>query len=212
MVDLNPLLKTLCENRPVFHSEADFQHALAWQIHKEWQTYSIRLEYPLFPRKSDHLDILAFDRGNRLAIELKYKTRALFATVNGELFWLKNHSAQDQGRYDFLLDIQELEQFLSENSNTTGYAVLLTNDSSYWTPPRNDSTADVSFRLHEGKIINGALSWGTAASGGTTQGRKENITIKGTYKLIWQDYYEVKADINVSGSRKFRYLSVEVTK
>lgn len=212
MVDLNAILKTLSVNRPVFHSEADFQHALAWQIHKQWPTYSIRLEYPLFPGKSDHLDILAFDKENRLAIELKYKTQALFAIVNSELFWLKNQNARDQGRYDFLLDIQKLEQFLSENSNTLGYVVLLTNDSSYWARPINDSTVDASFRLHEAKVINGILGWGTKASSGTTKNRQENITIKGTYKLIWQDFIEVEADVNVSGYRKFRYLLVEVTK
>ena len=27
-------LEALAEQRPIFHSEADFQHAIAWEIHK----------------------------------------------------------------------------------------------------------------------------------------------------------------------------------
>lgn len=31
--DFAPVLRKLSTKRPVFHSVADFQHALAWQIH-----------------------------------------------------------------------------------------------------------------------------------------------------------------------------------
>ena len=34
MLDIKSLLMGLAENRKVFHSEADFQHALAWHIHQ----------------------------------------------------------------------------------------------------------------------------------------------------------------------------------
>ena len=34
MLDIEGLLTSLAQSRKVFHSEADFQHALAWQIHK----------------------------------------------------------------------------------------------------------------------------------------------------------------------------------
>ena len=34
MFDISDLLTGLAESRKVFHSEADFQHALAWQIHQ----------------------------------------------------------------------------------------------------------------------------------------------------------------------------------
>ena len=33
MVDIEKLMKELARDRSVFHSEADFQHALGWQIH-----------------------------------------------------------------------------------------------------------------------------------------------------------------------------------
>ena len=34
MLDIKGLLTALAESRKVFHSEADFQHALAWHIHQ----------------------------------------------------------------------------------------------------------------------------------------------------------------------------------
>jgi hypothetical protein len=45
MLDFPDLLARLARNRPVFHSEADFQHALAWEIHSLHPTAKIRLEY-----------------------------------------------------------------------------------------------------------------------------------------------------------------------
>ncbi len=210
MIDLHHILKTLCECRPVFHSEADFQHAFAWQIHEQHSKFSIRLEYHLSLGERDRLDMFAFDDDNKLAIELKYKTKALFAPIGDELFWLKDVGAQDQGRYDFLRDIQRLEKFVSEHDNVTGYAILLTNDSLYWNAPRNTLTVDASFRIHEGRVLNGILSWGHTASKGTTKDRVKPITIEGTYKLTWQEYHEVESGTYVKGYRKFRYLLVKI--
>jgi hypothetical protein len=34
-----------CAPRPLFHSEADFQHALAWRLQEQHRQISIRLEY-----------------------------------------------------------------------------------------------------------------------------------------------------------------------
>ena len=210
MVDLDRILKTLHEFRPIFHSEADFQHALAWHIHEQRPDYSIRLEYHLSLDSRDHLDILIFNKPNQMAIELKYRTKSLFAPIGGEVFWLREHGAQDQGRYDFLNDIQRLEQFVSEHDNTTGYAILLTNDSSYWNPARDVSPVDASFRIHEGRVFNGILSWGHTASTGTIKDREKPITIKGTYKLMWQEYHEVVANTYVEGARRFKYLMVKM--
>lgn len=212
MFDLNNVLNVLRTTRPVFHSEADFQHALAWQIHQQYPEYSIRLEYPLSLGQSEHLDILAFGNGSSLAIELKYKTKQLFISVDEEIFWLKDQSAQDCGRYDFLLDIERLEQFVSKYPNCVGHAILLTNDSSYWDPPRGALTVDADFRIHDGRLINGILSWGQKASKGTTKGRERAITIRGTYRLLWKDYCVLKSNYNVKGYRRFRYLMVTITR
>lgn len=45
-VDLTELMAMLQNERPVFHSEADFQHALAWALHRLDPSVNIRLEVP----------------------------------------------------------------------------------------------------------------------------------------------------------------------
>ena len=40
-------MRELAQRRPIFHSEADFQHALAWEIHALHTDCQIRLERPV---------------------------------------------------------------------------------------------------------------------------------------------------------------------
>ncbi len=49
-----------------------------------------------------HVDIYVLDEGNRYPIELKYKTKGINKPINGEHYNIKNQSAHDIGRYDFL--------------------------------------------------------------------------------------------------------------
>jgi hypothetical protein len=55
-VDVVAALSALAERRLVFHSERDFQHALAWQIQLTYPQAQIRLEPR--PRRGIHLDLL----------------------------------------------------------------------------------------------------------------------------------------------------------
>lgn len=204
MIDIVRALTSLAQTRPIFHSEADFQHALAWRIHELSAEYSVRLEFrpPEF-RKRFYLDIWAVGHPS-LAIELKYKTRGLRANVRGELFELRDQSAQDIGRYDFLNDLQRIEQVVSAHSNVIGYAILLTNDSAYWRPPRSPGTIDAEFRIHQSRLVAGDLAWGAAASEGTMKSREAAIALRGSYRLVWRDYSEP-----VRGRYgQFRYLLV----
>ena len=75
MIDFNLLLATLANKRPVFHSEADFQHALAWELQLLYPNVNIRLEYrpPGFDRRN-YMDIWVIDEDKAIAVELKYKT------------------------------------------------------------------------------------------------------------------------------------------
>lgn len=206
MIDIIGALTSLAQTRPIFHSEADFQHALAWRIHELWPEYSVRLEFrpPEFPKRF-YLDIWAVGHPS-LAIELKYKTRGLRANVGGELFELRDQGAQNIGRYDFLNDVQRLEQVVSAQSDVAGYAVLLTNDSAYWRPPTDRRTMDARFRIHQGRVITGDLAWAAVPSDSTMKGRGDPIVIRGTYRLAWREYSEAVTD----RYGKFRYLLVSV--
>lgn len=150
-------------------------------------------------------------RGNTpvhvIAIELKYKTRALRAHIGSEHFALRSQSAQDLGRYDFIKDIGRVENVVADRApRASGYAILLTNDPSYWTQSRNDNTYDVNFRLHEGSTLQGSLEWAPGASEGTRRGREDLLQLRRSYPLRWQDYSHP-----AEGSYgRFRYLVVEV--
>ena len=207
MTFITSVLAELVNKRPVFHSEADFQHALSWEIHKRWERCSMRLEFkPPYLDNRVYLDIWATDKEVILAIELKYKTRRLRVEIGNEPFDLLDQSAQDTGRYDFLKDIQRLEQIVSGRSDIVSYAIFLTNDSAYWRLPRDSQTVDASFRIHQGRILTGELRWGSGASKGTMKTREEPIFIKGVYNLNWQIY----SNPSEEPYGKFRYLLVEV--
>ena len=59
MLDIANLMLGLSTARPIFHSEADFQHAFAWQLHERLPDCQIRLEFNPLPaqKKGMYLDI-----------------------------------------------------------------------------------------------------------------------------------------------------------
>jgi hypothetical protein len=203
------LLTHLAASRPVFHSEADFQHALAWRIHEAHPTLAVRLEYrPPLPDSRVYVDVWATDGRAALALELKYKTRRLQVTVKGEPFNLLDQSAQDLGRYDLIKDVCRLEKIAASSpaGTFTGYVVLLTNDSAYWAAPRSAGTVDAPFRVHEGRMLCGDLLWGADAGAGTIKTREGTLRVSGSYPLQWADYSSPH-----SGSYgRFRYLAIRV--
>jgi len=204
------VLMALANQRPIFHSEVDFQHAIAWEIHKRMPHASVRLERPVevsHLTKRLHVDIWIEQDDHILAIELKYKTRALQVLAGNEQYALRSQSAQDLGRYDFIKDIGRVESIVADRApHASGYAILLTNDPSYWMQPRNLDTADAGFRLHEGKSLHGSLEWGPSASEGTRRGREDLLQLRGSHALRWEDYSRP-----AGGSYgRFRYLVVEV--
>ncbi len=209
MIDIHATMAQLAKSRPLFHSEADFQHALAWRLREDHPQLAIRLEYrPAHLTQRGYIDVWAADGHEVVAIELKYKTRSLQATANGESFDLLDQSAQDLGRYDTLKDMQRLEQVVAAVPNSSGFVLLLTNDRSYWTASTRQDTADAHFRLHEGRLLTGQLSWGDAASAGTRHTRESNLLLSGSYELKWRDYSTIKS----GAYGTFRYVLVNVAR
>jgi hypothetical protein len=204
--DLPNALTALATERPVFHSEADFQLALAWQLKHQEPSRHVRLEKraPLL-RDRLYVDLWAKEGQEVAAIELKYKTREATFAVGDEEFELFNQAAQDLARYDFLKDVVRLQEVVASGTATVGYAVFLTNDRSYWSPSSRSVLADELFRIHHGRELSGNLIWGATASPGTTKGREAALNIIGPHKLEWSPYS------TLAGPRgEFRYLMVQV--
>ncbi|NBS16634.1 MAG: hypothetical protein EBT06_09710 [Gammaproteobacteria bacterium] len=207
--DIENHLHALALDRPLFHSEADFQHALAWHLQRTLIDVNIRLEKPFRhnPRGSKYLDLMLMIEGSAIAIELKYKTKKIKHRHNGEEFDIQNHGAQDIGRYDFLADVARLEEFVSVIDNCDrGYAILLTNEPSYWALSSRPGTVDERFRLHEGREISGTLGWLDHASAGTTRGRENPITLDGKYNATWRDFSSISSE----PGGQFRFLAWQI--
>jgi hypothetical protein len=58
-------MAAIAHSRPLFHSEADFQHGFAWQLHTTYPDARIRLETR--PRPGVRLDVLALVDGQRVS-------------------------------------------------------------------------------------------------------------------------------------------------
>ena len=204
-LDIVDVMSELAGTRPVFHSEADFQHALACCIHSSLTDGDARLEYKPDPIKPVYLDLWLPRIG--AAVELKYRTRKVAHDHNGESFALRDQAARPIGRYEFLKDIQRLEHVLRRRTDVrSGFAILLTNDPSYWQPASRLDTVDTAFRLDDGRWITGEMAWSAGTSAGTMAGREEPIRLDGSYQLQWQEYAVL------SGKRhgQFRYLAVRI--
>ena len=207
MLEISEIMKNLAEARPIFHLEKDFQLALSMQIQTK-QGIQVRPEHPFRDeeKKRKYLDI--WIRNKKVAIELKYKTQRLIIRHKNEDFSLRNQSAQDEGRYDFLKDVERLEKMIDDGQAKAGFAVLLTNDHLYWTHQGRNTTS-FNFRLKKGrKIRKGVeMKWNfPRAIPKSMKKRGKSIVLRSSYKLEWRPYSSCKVE-----NGRFKYLAVKVT-
>jgi hypothetical protein len=153
------------------------------------------------PRSIYH-DLLVESRRQRCAIELKYKTAAMTAEVHDELFWLSHHGAPDFGRYDFLKDVMRLERYIASARNSIGYAIMLTNDTSYWSEAGPTTTA-AEFSIHHEREIPSDVEMRWAAHTGFAGGREQPVLLRSCYTCSWANYSTV-------AGHRFRYLLLKV--
>ena len=206
LVSARQVLAALANERPVFHSEADFQFAFAWQAKMLNPALKVRLETHPEPMVRLDLELVDSDGGHGVAIELKYMTRLWEGIVGGERFALKNHGASDLRGYDVVKDVHRVERFVAHRPGWSGLVVVLTNDPGYWRPRTHGrSTNADAFRLGEGVVLRGERAWGPN-TGGTSRGREPALVLTGNYPLVWNDYSHV--DDGPAGS--FRSLVIDV--
>ncbi len=207
MIRIENIISELQKKRPVFHSEADFQHALAWEIQCHYPMAAVRLEiHPGRIGLREYVDIWVKYENTVYAIELKYKTSKIDLVYGDEEFHLLNQAAQDIGRYDFIKDIVRLERFVGSNPGTIGYALILTNDNTYWRASKNLATTDAHFRIHDGRTLNGELKWSEATGEGTMKGRENPLVLNSSHQIRWIDY----SAFAEKGPSKFRYVLLKI--
>ena len=207
--NLENILQELSTCRPIFHSEDDFKFALAWLIKDKYPEVKIRLEYPIRGKKNKFIDILLCFEKNAVPIELKYKTIKEGISVDGEIFNLKNHGAENENRYRFWRDIWRIETFRIENLRILkGFALFLTNNHRYW-QGAGENRDDEAFRTADGIIRSKTLKWANPESKtGEKKEFNDPIKLTGQYALKWKDFSSVPDYPDI----KFKYLLVEVTR
>jgi hypothetical protein len=205
MFDPVTAMSVLAEERPIFHSEADFQHALAWALHRQYPSGSVRLEYKPFPGERFYLDMWVRVGDEACAFELKYPTRGIDVSVASERFVLKDQAAQDITRYDFVKDLVRLERVVETGLATSAVAILLTNDSAYWKESLRPSSVDAAFRIAEGRTLTGTLTWASHAGLGTMRGRETPLDLIGSHLIRWTDYSAFPGSYGT-----FRYVSLVI--
>lgn len=206
-INLESIIEKLSKSRPIFHSEADFQHSLAWEIHSEKPNSAIRLEYPVRINGQEgrpwYLDLFVQNDNIRYAIELKYATANLEETIEDEKYDLRNQSADDLMRYGFCYDIYRIEQMIQSGRADLGFAVIVSNYPPFWTiPDRETHSNHGAFRIHESRILHGKLEWGSK----TAKSYQPPIALNGTYILSWRDFSLVEGKYG-----KFKYMAIPVS-
>ena len=203
---LDDVLSALAATRRVFHSEADFQHAFAWQIHLRDPVMTVRLE--THPEPNVRLDVLLGrpDLERFTAIELKYPTALWVGVADGEKFALKNHGAQDITGYDIVKDVHRVERFVAGKPGWNGAVLVLTNDASYWrAPTHNRITNAHAFRTYHGVTLSGARAWGPSTGAGTMKNREAVLELRGSYPLQWRNFSRVDGR-----NGEFRLLTINI--
>jgi len=202
---IQEILNLLAQERPVFHSEADFQHAFAWLLHRILPQFSVRLEVPYAGSRIDLL--LRADKN--IAFELKYHKARLVGTVQSETYTLTGTAPVDIPRFGFLADIARLEKFV-EGDFAAGFALLLTNDRRLWEQPvaKKVKRIDEEFDLFEGRTLAAqqALRWREGTALGGIRGRENGICLRGAYTCQWNNYSVVPGEDNGT----FRYILMRV--
>jgi hypothetical protein len=193
MFDIDAIMKQLAVRRPIFHSEADLQHELAWEIHMALPDAQIRVERPpSYVSGVQHVDLWAEDGDKIVLFELKCKPRELPTpvTIVGETF---NPRSGAGGRLGFVKDLARLETLVDtlarEQKQVSAYAILLTSKPHYWKASKKRIAAFVD--VCEGKILYGPTG---------------SVALTGSYDVKWQDYSQV-----TDGKfGQFRYLAIKV--
>jgi hypothetical protein len=203
MIVIEDLMATLALRRPVFCSEADFQHELAYEIRKSDPTLDVRLEWPVTTPARGAIDLIVTGE-SRFALELKYLSKSLSTTLDGEPITLKQHGAHDQRRYDVCKDVTRMEAFAEATGFSAGVLVL-TNDPNYWQERARTDTIDAAFNLSHLRELCGRLAWHELAKPGTIKNREKALDVKGRYALTWQDYNRIEGRAGL-----FRYLWIPI--
>lgn len=203
-------MESLKSKEMPFHSEADFQHKFAWEMHERHPNCSVHLEVPHKHYKDGskrkiHLDLLIDDAGKKIGLELKYKTAA-FDYINKDVqFNLTSHGAQPISRYDIFKDVERLQNLISGKVLDNGYAIVLSNDKVLWSQRTKKNASGSDFLLTD-KKANQNLTWKKGCKPGSIGShRAEDIKFLYPVKVEWESWHSFPH----VGNKDFKYIIID---
>ena len=234
--DIETIIISIGKNREKdpYLSEAQFQFELAWELQKACSNFDIKkilLEYTSCimtahnnKRKRFESDIIViFNDSKYLVIELKYKTSK--ATING--IELISQGGQPGTKYDYLWDIRRIELLKNKPENDNdgnkysytlnnyecigGYAIFLTNDTSYFDGKEKEKDSAYNFRLEADREIKSSspLEW-------TCKNKKDWMKTRPSFKFCdshtlsnWCTFSKY-TDPSSNSEREFKYLITKI--
>lgn len=227
--EIDEIMNKLQESPGFFVNEAHFQMSFAKEL-IQLEKYSIYPEYPVegMPGedgkdKRDEIDLCVVDKNNKKKtfIEFKYKTKENKVVINndeGTPIILKNHLAQNLGRYDCWKDIERLEFHVKKKDADQGFFIFVTNDDAYLTDKKLEkSKFGQAFSIKAGNYEAGKKEWpDKEAWNGDDEKRKKSI---GKNRLdpieIGNDYVIKYSQFNIAKSgnnKEFHQMIVEIKK
>lgn len=194
--DIKTIFNDFAKNKKLFLNETQFQFELALEIKKQFPSLVVHLEYPSLKGNSNgpysYYDIVMQEGNEFYVIELKYKTKNQSIYYKGSKYFLKNHAAQDLGRFDYLNDVSRIENWQSNNQDKQfvgGCAIILTNDAVYWLNSGAGCLYQQFALKEKTTILAGQKNWPAGTK--TTSVGKSRINgfdLKKPYKIDWEDY------------------------
>ncbi|MFS0900014.1 hypothetical protein [Mycolicibacterium litorale] len=196
-------MSELAKTRPLFHSEADFQLALAMLMTRHGVRgvrleRRIRVEAPLRSKQFLTVDILAVVDDQRVGLELKYPRRTYTGTVisdgDPEDYFLRA-GASDIEAADFWHDAERIELLLAEGIIEAGASIILSNVP-YWLPATLTKTVGRAFALCENRSVERTtLEW-------AGKQYSEPVCLTAQYHCRWRPYSKPPGT-------EFRYMVLE---
>ena len=228
-------ISELQTKRPIFHSEADFQLALACELKEVFKkanvNYEVRLEKPEKLVMEYHKNavsqpkatkatnasfdiVIVDDKDNLYPIELKYKTKKLDVKYGGEIYNLSGQGDTNLGRYSFRKDICRLEKYLqkykTDDNIVKGYFIAIVNDLDYVSKNvRITNKGDQKYSFHCGAKLENNAFWTSGKSWQKKSNLMYELNLEGDYTIEWQPYSKLECSKNLKDSQ-FCYTMVEV--
>lgn len=238
--DIKEIMEEFSKENAIFQNEQQFQFELAMKIQEKCINSNEKVMLEVVSMREREPDTQKFGKryfsdiiiktpdGKFCVIELKYKTKeSTYQRKDYGEMELVNQGAADLTRFDYLWDIHRIELLKNKKENEywynkelkefiKGYAVLLTNESSYWDKskdsfkPKSKIPSYYKMCIGQGDTIDHNdpiefISEENNALGKPFISRNNrHLKLESNYSFEWAPYSSFK------GKSEFKYLITEI--